>query len=429
MTQVYLIGAGYTAFKRWPKRTHLDLAREALSLAFADAGLPEDVSFADDLDHRPESIWFGNCGLPFWGQPNLRGQVLLSTLIEEERLPFGCPTMNVESGCATGGLAAYSAFGEVMSGRADLSLALGVEKTFIDHNPAQILDLFLSGTDRLNPEAALAFYRHAAEELNLPFELSPKRIPLVDISALHARAHMDRYGVTRAQVAQVASKSHANGALNPKAQYQTEMSPQEILDDVLTLDPLTRSMCAPISDGAAALLVASEKGLARFDEVTRRRAIPLLSSALSGGGRASWDEEGPTSRAAQMAYRKANLSADDVDFAEVHDATAYSEILHLEALGFCEVGSGGRYSADGETSLEGARPINTSGGLISKGHPLAASGIAMIAEVMTQLRQEGGARQLNSSTAPQIGLVHNGGGLIGFQEALSSVTLLGAPRI
>lgn len=419
---VYVIGAGQTVFKRWPKRDHIDLAREAVQAALRDA----DFSEGDRL----ERVWFGNCGMHFWGQSNIRGQAVCAPLAAEGLVPRSPEVINVEGGCATGALAAYGAIGDLLAGRARFSLALGVEKTLIAHDPAKILKLFASGMDQWRRDEDLAWYQEQALHIGETFAPAPDRIILLDVSALHARAHMERYGVTAEQVALVASKSHAHGALNAFAQYQTEMSAAEILADHQVLSPFTRSMCAPVSDGAAAVIFASAEGLAELSPAQRARAVPVLACEMSGGERASWDAEGPSARAARRAYKRVGMSPDDIHIAEIHDATSYSEILRLEELGFCSPGDAARFSERGETRLDGLLPVNTSGGLVSKGHPLGASGLAMIREVSTQLRREGERRQCQPRRGElAVGLSQCGGGLLGFQEAASVVTLLGAPTL
>ena len=417
---VYVLGVGTTRFRRWPKRDHVDLAREALNEALKDAGLREGK--------RIERVWFGNCGMHYWGQSNIRGQVVCAPLADEGLLPMAPEVINVEGGCATGSLAAYGALGDLLAGRVNFTLALGVEKTFISHNPMQMLELFASGMNQWTAQDTMAWYRQEAERIGSRFNPAPDRIVLLDISVLHAQAHMKRYQVTAEEIAYVSSKNHAHGALNPKAQYQTEMSVDEILEDHLILDPLTRSMCAPISDGAAAVIFVSAQGLAELSSEQRARAIPVLACEMGGGQLAAWDAESPTTRAARRAYRVAECTPGDIHVAELHDSTAYAEILHLEELGFYSAGQAAQQSLSGCTRLDGALPVNTSGGLISKGHPLGASGLAMIGEVVTQLRQEGGQRQCQPQGGElSRGLVHNGGGLLGFQEASSVVTILGVP--
>lgn len=419
-SQVYLLGAGYTHLRRWPKRDHLDLAQEALTTALVDAGLSEG--------ERINRVWFGNCGMHHWGQANIRGQVVCAPLSEKGLLANAPTVINVEGGCATGSLAVYGAIGDILSGRVDIAVALGVEKTFIAHDPSQILTLFASGTNLWRAEESLAFYRQQATDLGLNFQPSPERISILDIAALHAQAYLKQHHLSMEDLAHVASKSHAYGALNPKAQYQTAMSVSEVMEDHLILTPFTRSMCAPISDGAAAAILISHEALSQLSPEAQARAIPILACETAGGQQSHWEREGATARAAQAVYRSAQLTPDQIDLVELHDATAFAELLHLEELRLCDAGRAASLTRQGETGQEGRIPVNLSGGLISKGHPLAASGIAMMAEVAAQLRGEAGPRQAHPSRGRlEIAMTHNGGGLLGFQEAAAVVTVFGKP--
>ena len=180
-------------------------------------------------------------------------------------------------------------------------------------------------------------------------------------------------------------------------------------------------MCAPIGDGAAAALICSEKGLKHFPTEIQQRAIKIKASVLSGGKYRTPQETGLSRVAAKKAYRQADLEPKDINFVEVHDATSFCEIYQLEMLGFCKIGSGGKFVEEGHTQLGGKLPVNLSGGLVSKGHPVGATGLSMIHELAVQLRGEAGKRQ---SERNKIGLAENGGGVIGFEEAACSVIIL-----
>ena len=185
--------------------------------------------------------------------------------------------------------------------------------------------------------------------------------------------------------------------------------------------PLTRAMCAPMGDGAAALLVASEDFLRGCPAPVRERAVKVRACALSGGKYRALDERGLSYAAARRAYDQAGVAPADIDVAEVHDATAFSHLYQCEMLGFCPEGEGGRFIESGETGPGGKVPLNTSGGLIAKGHPIGATGASMIAELVEQLRGEAGTRQVEGA---RLGLAENGGGVIGFDEAVCVVTIL-----
>ncbi len=414
MRDVHILGSATTPFKRWPEKTHFDLTREAVLAVLRDAGLDDGAAIG--------SVHFGNCALHLFGQPNIRGQVALLPLIQEGCLAAHAPILNVEAGCATGSVAFHSAWAAVASGHVELALAVGVEKTFIPSAPQKMLELFEGGLDQLRPETWKRLYGELAPTFGTTFAPRPERITLLDATALTAAWHQHRYGTSPRALAAVSSKNHGNGAKNPNAQYQQAMSIDEVLADKPVVGPFTRAMCAPISDGAAAVLVCSPAFHERHTQPGRRR-VTVASTVLANGTRQRPDAPSVTRVAAARAYALAQVSPAAIDVAEVHDATAFAEIAALEDLGFCAAGQGGPFSESGATSLDGERPINSSGGLESKGHPLAASGLAMLHEVTLQLRAECTGRQVQDC---HVGLAHNAGGLIGFDEAMCGVTILTA---
>ncbi|MEO1686446.1 MAG: thiolase family protein [Pseudomonadota bacterium] len=417
MTDVYLIGAHSTKFGKRPGDDFRDLAREAYEGALADAGLEtgEEIEFA----------WFGNCGMGTWGQACIRGQTVFTPLVREGRFPERVPMINVEGGCATASMAFNGAFKDVASGSAALSLAIGAEKTFVDGDPARTQAIFDGGIDQLNPEEWHEYYARAAAETGKTFD--PKDgggTVFMDTYAMQAAWHMKRWGTTRRQIAAGASKNHFHGSLNPAAQYRFEVSVEEAMADREISWPLTRSMCAPIGDGAAAALLCSEDFLRGQPAAVQARAVKVRASQLSGGKYRRFDEPGLSRAAAKKAYAQAGLGPQDIDLAEVHDATSFCEIYQMEMMGFCEDGQGGAYVESGAATLGGARPVNLSGGLVSKGHPVGATGLSMIHELTLQLRGEAGARQAERA---RLALAENGGGVIGFDEAACSVVILEAP--
>lgn len=418
MQDAYLIATSCTRFGKQPGASFKDLSREAYLAVLADAGLADGSAIGQ--------AWFGNCGMGTWGQGNIRGQVCFTPLVREGLFPERVPMINVEGGCATASMALHGAWKDVLSGTAELSLAIGVEKTFVpDSVPdaaARTQAIFDGGIDQLDPADWLAYYAAAGEQAGKPFKPKDGGGTLfMDTYAMQAAWHMKTFGTTAAQIAAGASKNHAMGALNPLAQYQFEVSPEQVLADRLVSWPLTRSMCAPIGDGAAAALVCSAAFLKTLPAAVQARALRIRASVLTGGKYRRLDEPGLSQLAAQRAYAMAGLSPQDIDVAEVHDATSFCELYQAEMLGFCAVGQGGAYVASGATSLGGERPINLSGGLVSKGHPVGATGLSMIHELALQLRGEAGARQQAGAT---IGLAENGGGVMGFDEAACAVTIL-----
>lgn len=412
MTDAYLIGVHSTRFQKWPDKTFKDLTRETYLGVLADAGMEN----GDDIEFG----WFGNCGMWLQGQGSIRGQVCFTPLVREGLFPERVPMVNVEGACATASMALHGAWKDILSGQTDVSLAVGVEKV---HNPdpAVVSKSFYAGIDVFDTDEWESYYSQAGEQSGKPFEPGADRTIFMDTYAMQACFHMKRHGTTQRQIAVGAAKNHCNAAHNPNAQYQFELTVDQVLEDRPISYPLTRAMCAPIGDGAAAAIVCSEDYLKGLPAGVRDRAIRIRASALSGGKYKSLDEPSLSMAAAKKAYAMSDLAPGDIDVAEVHDATSFCELYQAEMLGFCEVGDGGRFVESGATMLDGKTPINTSGGLVSKGHPVGATGLSMIHELATQLRGEAGPRQV---TDARLALAENGGGVIGFEEAACSVTIL-----
>ncbi|MCB9679669.1 MAG: thiolase family protein [Alphaproteobacteria bacterium] len=414
MSDVWVIGASSTGFRKWPDRTHRDLAEEAVTSALADAG------FADGAP--AEAVWFGNCAMNVFGQDNIRGQVALQPLVRAGRLDGTAPIVNVEGGCATGTAALHGAFTAVASGQVGTALAVGVEKTWVPDDPMKSFQLFLGGIDQLHPDEWQGFYAEAGARAGQTFAPHPARVVFLDIHAMAARRHMERFKTTAEHLAAIAAKNHENGKLNDKAQFRFGATVESVLADRPVVAPFTRSMCAPISDGAAAVVLVDAQTLAGLPGAVRERAVRVRACALGGGTWRELDAPGVVAHTAARAYRRAGLGPADIQLAEVHDANAWSELHALEELGFCGLGEGGPYAASGATQRAGERPVNASGGLIAKGHPLGATGLGMIDELVAQLRGEAGERQVPG--APTLALQQNAGGMVGFDEALCGVTIL-----
>ncbi|MCC5862459.1 MAG: thiolase family protein [Gammaproteobacteria bacterium] len=413
----YIIGAFSTRFGKQPEVTIKTLASQAVLGALDDSGLEE----ADRID----AAWFGNCGMWTDGQGSIRGQVCLTPLVESGQFPARIPIINVEAGCATASLALHGACRDIQSGEHDLVLALGAEKTFHPEAPEKTSQLFYGGIDQYDPQQWEAYYRQAGEVAGKPFQPGPDRTIFMDTYAMQACWHMRRHGTTQRQIAAAAAKNHTHAVANPNAQYRHAMTVEEVLADRPITWPLTRAMCAPIGDGAAAALVVSGRLLGDLPAAIRDRAVRVAAIGLSSGKYRALDEPGLSRVAAERAYARAGIRAQDIDVAEVHDATSFCEIYQLEMLGFCPDGQGGRLVEAGETTLGGRLPVNTSGGLVSKGHPVGATGLSMIAELVQQLRHEAGPRQVAGA---EWALAENGGGVIGFDEAACAVVLLHKDR-
>lgn len=397
MADVFVLGVATTPFRKWPERTHAELASQAVRQAL------------ESVDGDVDAAWFGNCAMGIWGQPNIRGQVAL-----DGELPAGVPIINVEGGCATGSAALQGAFSAVASGASQVALAVGVEKTWVAHDPPRTFELFLGGIDQLDPGRWAAFHKAQADAAGLPWKTHPARILFLDLHALRAAWHMREHGTTAQQLAAVASKNHAHGVANENAQYRFEVSIDEVLADKPVVGALTRSMCAPISDGAAAVVLGARPP-------ANGPVIRVRACALAGGSWRGLGQPGVSHAAGQRAWAQSGLAPSDVDVVEVHDATAFCELEALAALGFYSDADVGAAALAGETRLGGALPVNVSGGLESKGHPLAATGLGMVQELVDQLAGRADGRQVSDAT---VALAHNAGGVIGLDEALAGVTLL-----
>lgn len=411
MTDIYIIGVGMTPLGKFPDRSVKELTNAAVSEALADAG-----AAMDDI----EAAWFSNTRQGMMeGQNTVRGQCALRAMGFES-----IPIINVENACCSSSTGLNQAFAYLKAGMAGVALVAGTEKMFYPEKRDLMFEAFRGGWDVHTQEETEARLLSLGEGLALPPEAGEdtgQRSVFMDIYAALARQHMKNYGTTQRQIAAAASKSHFHSTLNPFAQYRKDFSVDEVLADRLISWPLTRSMCAPLSDGAGALVLATGDELARFDKA---RAVQVLGSAVvSGSDRDPDDFDRHIGRtAAERAYEQAGVGPEDVDVAEVHDASAYAEIVQVENMGFCPRGEGGPFAESGATRLGGKLPVNTSGGLLSKGHPIGATGAIQIHELVTQLRGEAGERQVEGA---RIAAAENGGGFFGIEEAATVVTVLG----
>lgn len=423
MAGVYVIGAYSTRFGKWISESHKDLTRMAYLGALEDSGIKaEDIEF----------VYFSNCGwgnsIPptqddpgVQGQMCVRGHVAFAPLVKEGLFPALVPCINVEGACASGSLAFHAAFKDILSGQSQVVLALGVEKTYYPKHPAMVIQAFTAGVDVSELPNLIAQYKELGKECGKEWKGGVSHTLFMDTYATQAAWHMHKYGTTREQLAIVASKNHFHGSLNPLAQYQFEVPVEKVLADYEVSWPLTRAMCAPLGDGAAAAILCSEEYVKGLPPHIRKRAVKVLASTVTSGRERTILEPSLSYYAAQKAYKMAGVGPEDIDIAEVHDATAFCEIYQAEMMGFCPPGEGGRLAQSGETRYDGRKPINVSGGLESKGHPIGATGLSMIHEIVTQLRGETGKRQVKKA---DIGLVENGGGVISFEEFCCGVTIL-----
>jgi len=394
-----IAGVGMTRFMKYPDKGLKELGAEATRAAVADAGLE-----LSDL----EAAYVGNCAAGLvTGQESIRGQVILA--------PIGVgkiPIINVENACASGSTALSQACAMVSAGLYDTVLALGVEK--------------LSHPDKTRSFAAFAGAMDV-DELKVMLEslqqgggqgAGESRSMFMDVYAQAARTHMELYGTTQRQFAAVSAKNSFHGSLNPRAQFHQVLSVDDVLADRPIVHPLTRSMCSPIGDGAAAAVVMSEK---KARERAIQKPVRLVTTVMHSGWNHGEDEPDTVQLCAREAFEEAGLGPDDLDVIELHDASAPGEIMAYEQLGLCPKGQGGQLVESGATKLGGRLPVNTSGGLLRKGHPVGATGLAQVAELCWQLRGTAERRQVEGA---RLGLAQNGGGKSGNDAAAMVVTIL-----
>jgi acetyl-CoA acyltransferase len=408
---IYIAGVGMTPFGKHLTASVKDLTRQAVTGALADAGC--------ELAQL-QAAYFANATQGHMdGQHMIRGQLALRAMGLQS-----VPVVNVENACASASTALHLAVQHVRAGAADIVLAVGAEKMFSD-DKARMFAAFDGAWDVHDTEASRARLLRMGEGIEPPAgSTSPRPYSVfMDIYAAMGRMHMREYGTTQREFAAVSAKNHMHSVHNPLAQYRDPYTIDQVLAAPPITYPVTLPMCSPVSDGAAAAIVCSEAGLKAL-KGSPGRAIRVLACALqTGSERGAADFERHLVRlAAKRLYEQAGIGAQDVSVAEVHDATAIGEVLQSELLGLVPMGQGGAAAERGETTIGGRIPINPSGGLECKGHPIGATGLAQVFELVTQLRGEAGARQVQGA---RIALAENGGGLAGVEEAVACLTLLG----
>jgi acetyl-CoA acyltransferase len=397
MRNVYVIGTGMTRFEK-SGRTLKELVAEAVTDALADSSArPSDLHAA----------YVGNAvaGL-VTGQEMIRGQVLLRALGVE-----AIPIFNIENACASAASAFHLGWQAVAYGMHDVVLCVGAEK--LTHSDPSV-GLAAIGT-AVDVEARAELAAAMGTEAN-----STKRSFFMDIYAAMTKEYMSRSGATLEDFAEVVVKNQHNGSLNPRAQYGSELTADEVLAAREIVWPLTLLMCSPISDGAAAVVLASSRARRRLNA---RPGPRVRASVVVSGNRHDTDDPraGSTGRAAALAYEAAGIGPDDLDCAELHDATAPAELIAYEQMGLAPPGHGPELMQSGDTRLGGRLPVNASGGLLAKGHPIGATGIAQLCEATWQLRGEAGPRQVEGA---RVALTQNGGGWLDGDSAAMSVHIL-----
>jgi acetyl-CoA acyltransferase len=421
MRDVFIAGTGMTAFGKFMDSSVRKLAEEATAEALRDAqAAPGDIEMA----------FFANATAGIMtGQEMIRGQVALrNTGI------LGVPIVNVENACASASSAFYLAHMAVASGQVDIALAIGSEKlthpdkmrSFAAIGTAVDLDNLAAAREALTRTLlgeGRAIGADAGSPAPVGAEVLPQKkdgggkSPFMDVYAAMTRQYMERSGATAEDFARVAVKNQGNGKLNPKAQYGGDVTVEEVMASRQISGPLTLLMCSPIGDGAAAIVVCSEDAARRLGGETVR----IRATALVSGRDRTPEEPGAVERAVAKAYEMAGVGPADLDVCEVHDAAAPAELMIYEELGLCGPGEGPKLLASGETALGGRIPVNPSGGLLAKGHPIGATGCAQLVELADQLRGRCGARQVEGA---QVALAENGGGFLGTDPAAMVISIL-----
>ena len=406
MRDVAVIGVGMTQFGKQGHKGIKALVCEAVEGALKDAGLEnKDI----------EAGYVGNAvaGL-MTGQEMIRGQVVLGAMGLDS-----IPIYNIENACASSSSAFNLGWLAVAAGMHDCVLVVGFEKLY-DKDKKRSFKALGSALDLENYKD----YFEEAEKCSesnykiLSGGAGEKRSIFMDLYSFLIKGYMDRYGLEQKHFAQLAVKSHRNGALNPHAQYRDEVTLEEVLASGDVVFPLTRMMCSPIGDGASAVVLCAKSS------VRRHSSKPIwVAGSVVGSGKVTYDKSDTiTRRLAPMLYERTGIGPGDIDVVEVHDATSPSEIMFLIELGICLGENAVEWIEDGVLELGGRMPSNPSGGLTTKGHPVGATGCAMVYEIVKQLRGEAGKRQV--AGRPKIGLAHNGGGILGIDAASMVLNLL-----
>jgi len=383
MKRIAVIGVGYTKFGE-----HWDKSLRSLSTA---AGI-EALNDAKIEGKAIKELFVGNMS-----SGRFIGQEHLGALAVEQAGLNPIPATRTEGACASSALAFRAAMHSVMSGRQDIVMAAGAEKMTDLKGTDAIATLMGAGDQEWESHIGLTF---------------------AGLYALMARKHMQKFGTTREQLAMVSVNNHRNGVHNPKAQFRGEITIDHVLNSTMIADPLTLLDCSPITDGAAAVIIASEEVAKQFENPIWLMGSAQASDTLALHDRKSMVELAATKHAVKKAYEESGLSPDRIDLAEVHDCFSINEIIAIEDLGFTEKGKGGKFVEDGHIAREGQKPINPTGGLKSIGHPVGATGVRQIADIVTQLRGKYGPLQIKGANT---GLALN----IGGSGATSVVNIFG----
>jgi acetyl-CoA acyltransferase len=409
LRETFIVGVAMTPFGRLPDTPLSKLAARAAAEALADAGA---------APAQAEAIVFANATQgALEGQHGIRGQAAL------DGSGFGnAAVINVENACASASTALNLAHVLVGSEANDCVIAIGAEKMVMP-DPQKSMAAFEGSWDLSRRQQTIDDLLAMGRGMSPPAgaEANEPHSVFMDVYAAFCRHHMAKFGTTQRQMAAVSAKNHQHSVHNPRSQYRRSFSIEEVLAARPIVWPLTLPMCSPISDGAAAALVCSRDFAERLGAMGR--AVRIRTSVLMSGEHRDPDrmENHVARKASQRAYENAGLGPEDIHVVECHDATAFGEILQSELLGFFEFGEAGPSAERGETRIGGRIPFNPSGGLESKGHPIGATGLGQVFELVGQLRGEAGLRQVEHA---RIALAENGGGLRGVEEAAVAITIL-----
>lgn len=387
MVRASIVGAGMTKFGKHDGVTLPELFADAALPAMDDAGVTQEDVDALYLGNTSAAVTENDSHLG----PKAAAQVGLT----------GVPTQRFEDACATSAMATKHAAQAVEAGHHDVVLVGGVERC----TPASGLS---------TPEMTKLFSSAASRQYEQPVGLT-----FPGVFALLTKRHMHDYGTTREQLAEVAVKNHYHGSLNPRAQFGEEITAEKVYEGPVIADPFHLYDCCPFSDGASAIVVVSEDYADSFEDPVDVTGIGHASGGVPLAEQTELTATEAARKAAGQAYEQAGRGADDVDFCEVHDCFTGAEILATEALGLFEDGEGGPAVEVGRTRLGGEVPVNPSGGLKAKGHPIGATGTAQLVELTDQIRGDAGERQVED---PTVGAAHNLGG----EAATTVVTLVEA---
>lgn len=407
MKDIYIVGVGMTIFGRHLDKSVKQLTAWAVEDALKDAGCDRK---------QIQAAFFANCTQGhFDGQHMIRGHVAL--------LPVGLdgiPIFNVEGACASASHAFNLAVTHLRAGAADVALAVGAEKMF-NKDKARMFSAFESAWDIETTDENVALLKDMGKDIEPPpgSQSDKPYSRFMDVYAALGRGFMSRFGITQRQIAAVASKNHGHSVHNERSQYRNPMSIEEILTAPPITYPFTLPMCSPISDGAAAAIVCTEDALRKYG-FDRKRAVKVLASVVRSASARHYDDHdsGCTRQAAIQAFEQAGIAPKEIHVAELHDASAVGELMQFENLGLREPGSSGVLAERGETTLGGSLPVNPSGGLESKGHPIGATGLGQIFELVEQLRGNCGPRQVEGA---RFAIQGNGGGLWRVEESTEHI--------